>query len=303
MSKNQCVGSLSEFCQHVVDIFSESLHARFPEVSAITFYRGQANKEWGLIPRLYRENLFNQERALLEELMRISPQEFSGLNNFSKLVKMQHYGLPTRLLDMTINPLVALFFACYDNNQIGEDGKVFIFPTLPVYRSHSYAVELITTFIYQFSAEYIDIDTIMNYLSKNELLPDKLIRDDSKSTVMYFLTELSYMAILPSTENKRISKQDGAFFLLGMEELKWPDDRNKTSKSRKRIGPKILHNELTDIWHLGSSVIVPANKKERILDELNLMGISASKLFPELEYQTHYVTDLVKSGGAFTGIK
>lgn len=110
MSKSQCVGSVSEFCQHVVDIFSNSVHTRFPEVSSITFYRGQANKEWDLIPRLYRENLFNQERALLEELMRIAPQEFNGLNNFSKLVKMQHYGLPTRLLDMTTNPLVALFF-------------------------------------------------------------------------------------------------------------------------------------------------------------------------------------------------
>jgi len=63
---------------------------------------------------------------------------------------------------------------------------------------------------------------------------------------------------------------------------------------------KMSVNELTDLWHLASTVIIPANKKKRILAELNLMGISASKLFPELEYQTQFITDLVRSGGAFT---
>ncbi len=44
------------------------------------------------------------------------PDDFEKCHtHLEKLVKMQHYGLPTRLLDITRNPLVALYFACESN--------------------------------------------------------------------------------------------------------------------------------------------------------------------------------------------
>ena len=49
--------------------------------------------------------------------MSISEQYFLG----------QHYGLPTRLLDWTTNPLTALFFAVSSNEYIKEDGAFFCF--------------------------------------------------------------------------------------------------------------------------------------------------------------------------------
>ena len=50
---------------------------------------------------------------------------YNSRSHFEKLVKMQHYQICTRLLDLTTNPLVALFFACEDATR--DTGQVLVF--------------------------------------------------------------------------------------------------------------------------------------------------------------------------------
>lgn len=75
------------------------------------FYRGQSDKSFELIPSIYREKfLIQNENRIFRDIIAQSPADFKGCTStFEKLVKMQHYSLPTRLLDITTNPLVALY--------------------------------------------------------------------------------------------------------------------------------------------------------------------------------------------------
>ncbi len=76
-----------------------------------TFYRGHADKDWELTPSILRTEYGpEKEHLLFRDMVAHEPQSFSECRSaLDHLVQMQHYGLPTRLLDVTMNPLVALY--------------------------------------------------------------------------------------------------------------------------------------------------------------------------------------------------
>lgn len=84
------------------------------EKTAEVFYRGHADKSWDLTPSIFRSDKgIENEHFLFRDMVAHVPRDFSECKSaLDYLVQMQHYGLPTRLLDVTANPLVALYFAC-----------------------------------------------------------------------------------------------------------------------------------------------------------------------------------------------
>ncbi len=79
-------------------------------------YRGHDDWKYDLVPSIYRkgnEKILKNEAKYIRDFIASYPQFFEECNSaLDYLAVLQHYGFPTRLLDFTENPLVALYMAC-----------------------------------------------------------------------------------------------------------------------------------------------------------------------------------------------
>jgi hypothetical protein len=92
----------------------------------IMYFRGQV-RDWPLRPWLARAGVAEQERAKEPECFERLAEILPKVNDWERATIAQHYGVPTRLLDWSENPLVGLYFAIEDNNYDIEDGVIWVF--------------------------------------------------------------------------------------------------------------------------------------------------------------------------------
>ncbi|WP_144157381.1 FRG domain-containing protein [Paraburkholderia sp. BCC1885] len=255
------------------------------------FYRGHSKQSYKLEPSLFRRDqrgnyLYRQvEDLLYRELLVSNSIDFdTDTYTLDRLIRMQHFSLPTRLLDITSNALIALFFACKANNGLYDNAEVM--------------GEVVVFSIAREGIKYFDSDTasvIANLarLSNNDKVALKFDVEGIKlfneqtpmRRLLHFVKEeksffepriepkhlQSILCVKGKRSNDRISSQSGAFLLFGHEAV------------------------LDEAGADGISVVrISVTNKAEILRQLDGMNINESTVFPNIESSAKYIAEKFK---------
>lgn len=281
------VRNLRDFTKKVMDILNSNKND-FIELES--FFRGvssniPANEN---VPKVYRDYI-EYEDVIINDTIANRFEYFSNCKTaIEKLEMLQHYGILTRLLDITKNQLVALYFACQKScKENDEDGKVIIYmlERENIKYNDSETVSVLANLAFMPKNFRIEFDDKVRQPKKDENY-NKLLYQIQKEKPNFLdkldkkLFDNYIVCVVPNMNNKRIIAQQGAFLLYGMNE------------GIKREHATFLGKTNKHIWV--EEIDIDKKYKKAILEELKFMGISYEVLFPELESYSKLIEDKYK---------
>ena len=266
---------------------------RQDDQNVTTFYRGHSNANYHLNPSIYRPlskddpTLYvKYEDRMFREILSRHPEEFKDCKTtVEKLAIMQHYELPTRLLDVTQNPLIALYFACHTNPN--KPGMIFSF------KVNSQMIKYVDSDTVSVLANLAKMDRNFDVSETYDLMNSeqgiKLLHEIGEEKP-YFAPRIKpehlnnyIVCVKPKHNNARIIAQQGAFLLFGIQKKKSEGSYFWTKQGA--TDPK----RAIQLDHY----CIPSKKKKAILEELDKMNINDSTVFPQIEKTAQYVRNNV----------
>jgi len=232
------------------------------------------------------------ERDLLKSAMIQYPEVFKDCPNaISRLVRMQHYTLPTRLYDVTSNPLVALYFACC--TEFDKDGIV-LYTKSDVGLTSLAEIDILADLVELLDESEKSVKNMFDYLRVNDRVP---VCSNEQSLEKFLFKRITESLLFqPPMDNERIKRQQGAFVFSALMKpfygfkdyrpLKRDlENKDRLSDSMKDLAfSKCREVDLRGLFEAKYFYIKSENKIQ-LLRELDLVGINEAYVYPEVEHR------------------
>lgn len=223
------------------------------------WWRGQRDQSWSLAPGIFREQHYRiSESSYMSRFQNKAPSRHSSVpspnDRASWLFLMQHYRLPTRLLDWTESPLLAAYFAAEENlahrhyPDVIRDSDGAIFALYPYELNNSQIGK---------SALLLPEDPDAKPLIDGAFASES----DKDSRVI---------ALRPAEVDLRLMVQLSVFTLHG---------------------DALEIDQLPDAENFLLRYTVPSGAKATLRDQLKHLGIRQSTIFPDLEHLASEVAE------------
>lgn len=235
----------------LINLLYDIPETEFGRIRSDFVYRGVADKNWGLDTSLQRlGGIFEKlERPLLRNFKKYAtPGSIPEGNQWIQITVAQHHGLPTRLLDWTTSPQVALHFATYELNHYDKDGAIWCIDVCAVRDLLPRDLRRILTdqWAFVFSVEMLD----------------KFSDLDDIDRLKYYDPFVLFFE--PPSLDARIVNQHAVLSVM-------PDAK------------MFLHDYLAKHPEIYKKIIVPAGLKWEVRDKLDQDNVCERTLFPGLD--------------------
>jgi hypothetical protein len=229
-------------------LFADSWNEGIARFRSNFVFRGVPRVTHALDSSLQTGGFVAQERHLLTSFRKYalrSPVHGDWVWNWLSLAK--HHGLPTRLLDWTYSPYVAMHFCTYNLKEFDQDGAIWC----------------------------------VDYRKTNELLPRRVRKILDEDDANIFTTEMLNRVATTLDEFDAMGSDDFVLFF----EPPSLDERivNQFALFSLPSSPKLSLEELLHRRAAYRRIIIPAALKWEIRDKLDQANITERVLFPGLD--------------------
>jgi len=229
-----------------VQTIGEFVTALRDTAGGLVWYRGQARADWPLLPSLARQP--DGVRAELITIKRFKQNAAPFLaarpaDEWEWVFLMQHHRAPTRLLDWSESPLVAMFFALWDSGHEESDAAVWCLD--PIALNHH-----------------------AGHRRRHE-------RD-----ILAFSIDREMDDYLPDNVNERVAPHNPVAAIGPRNSVRMVAQAGTFTVIHADATPiEAVSDNQNHIWKL----VVPAASKALLRSELTLLGITEHSLFPDLD--------------------